>query len=142
MKPIPTMIIDDEKMDRYILKRTLARSSKIGQVFEAENGKLALDFMQDYANNKQKHLDEFPPLLIFLDINMHIMNGFEFLEHFSKLRKSCCCYHTIIFTMYTSSESNEDKQKASSYEFVKSYICKRHFSLETLEGMLQQQFTL
>ena len=45
--------------------------------------------MNDTKNdeeNRAKHPQDYPPLVIFLDINMPLLNGFEFLEQFKPIR--------------------------------------------------------
>jgi len=141
MSRIPVMIIDDEYTDRYLLKRILKKSSKVGEIFEAENGQEALDFLTAYDDNLKKFPNEFPPLFIFLDINMHIMNGFEFLEQFAKLRNVEDIYKICVFTMFTSSERLEDKEKADQYDFVKGFISKGTFSVASLEKLINEHLS-
>jgi len=134
------MIIDDDEVDRYLLKRTIKKLDVATEIFEAGNGKEALDFLSNYEENSQKYGNDFPPILIFLDINMPIMNGFEFLESFDILKNTEKGYKSSIFTMYTSSEREEDKKKTEAYGFVKGYIVKGSLTpeslRETIEGCL------
>jgi len=63
------LIVDDSSIVRKVIQRALNMTGlPTGQVIEAENGKLALDTLKD------NWVD-----LIFLDINMPIMNGMEFM---------------------------------------------------------------
>lgn len=140
MKKVSIMIVDDEELDRYILKRQLSKSDIAGEVFEADNGQSALDFLKDYKSNVEKYPDSYPPLIMFLDINMHIMGGFEFLEHFSRLREEHPAYSTCVFTMFTSSERQEDIDKAMAYDFVKGYISKSTFTLEDFTKIIDEHF--
>lgn len=137
MKKVSIMIIDDESTDRYLLKRIIKKSNFDCETFEAENGQEALDFLTDYELNKLKYNNDFPPVLIFLDINMHIMGGFEFLENFSTLRAGKEAYQTSIFTMLTSSERKDDIERANSYDFVKGYITKSGFTLDIFNEIVK-----
>ncbi|MBE0368086.1 MULTISPECIES: response regulator [Pseudoalteromonas] len=132
------MIIDDESTDRYILKRVLKKSDKTGQIFEASNGQEALLFLAEHERGIKEFPDSFPPLIVFLDINMPIMGGFEFLEEFSKLRKNKTIYQTCFFAMFTSSDMQQDIERAESFEFVKGYISKATFTLEKYKAILAQ----
>ena len=130
-------MIDDE-VDRYLLKRMINKLYVPTKIFEVDNGKEALDFLTNYEENSKKYPDDFPPMLIFLDINMPIMNGFELLEEFSKLKKNSDCYMSSVFIMFTSSERDEDKKKVESYEFVKGFILKGSISSETLQEIIEK----
>ena len=132
------MIVDDDETDRYLLKRTLKKENIEGEIFEATNGKEALDFLTNIKENIEKYGDDFPPILIFLDINMPIMGGFEFLEEYSKFFETKKDYISSVFTMYTSSEREEDKQKVSSYDFVKGYIVKGDMNSEKLNSIIDE----
>lgn len=132
------MLIDDDEVDRYLLKRVIKKLPMEAKVFESVNGRDALEFLSNYKENVVTFNDDFPPILILLDINMPIMDGFEFLEAFSQLRDSSeDIYASSVFTMFTSSESEEDKRRAESYEFVKGYVIKGDMSLQILEDTIR-----
>ncbi len=135
MKNYAVLIIDDNKLDRYILKRQLKDAGIDGLIFEHDNGSSAFEFLRNYSENTTKYPEEFPPRMIFLDINMPIMNGLEFLEHFSKLRSEIDM-HTTIVIMMTSSEQEQDKAKALSFAFVRDYMTKGSFSKEMLKSQV------
>lgn len=136
MKTCSLMIIDDSEADRYLLKRMIKKLKGTADIFEAADGQAALDFLMRYDENLQQFGEGFPPLLIFLDINMPIMNGFLFLEAFAKLRADNSCYASSVFTMFTSSERDEDKQKVAAYDFVKGFIVKGSESPESLQQVI------
>ena len=123
MQKIPILIIDDNEMDRYILNRYLKDSELELTIIEKDDGETAIKFLQEYNENKKTYQDQYPPMLIFLDINMPLMNGFEFLEEFSELKK-LFDYEACVVMMFTSSERKEDRDKILSYDFVKDYLVK------------------
>ncbi|MEM7558366.1 MAG: hypothetical protein AAF394_04530 [Planctomycetota bacterium] len=55
--------------------------------FEESDGRAALEFLTDYEVNQAKYGNVYPPIIVFLDINMPRMNGLEFLDEFSNLRE-------------------------------------------------------
>lgn len=130
------MIVDDNEDDRYLLKRLIKKLEIDIDIVEAADGTVALDFLVDFSNNKQRYGEGFPPALIFLDINMPLMDGFEFLEAFSGLRTQSNNYKTSIFIMFSSSERDEDKEKAASYEFVEGFVVKGDMSKDKLKSII------
>lgn len=127
------IIIDDNETDRYLLKRLLKKVKINFNIFEAENGRAALDFFT-------KKNDSNPPLMIFLDLNMPLMDGFEFLEKFSALRSEREDLKSAMLTMLTSSDRKEDILKAKSYDFVDNFITKGSLSIEDIKESLLKKF--
>ena len=137
MNTYTVLIIDDNEEDRYILKRFLKSIDFVGTIYEASDGQEALDIFSDYVNQTENTLANFPPIFIFLDINMPFVGGIEFLERYSESNLDKHCLSTIIM-MYTSSESEEDRHKVSTYSFVQDFISKGiHGTDEIKEKMLQ-----
>ncbi len=121
---VPTLVIDDSDIDQYLIKRQLTESKFASRVFSKFNGQEALEFLSDYAANKIQYKDDYPPSVILLDINMPLMNGFEFLEKFKKLREEHDYCSTSIIVFLTSSSDEKDINQATQYDFVKGYIHK------------------
>ena len=67
-----------------------------------------------------KELDEFPEIIL-LDINMPIMDGFEFLDRYIKLEKRL---ESVVVCMLTTSLADEDLLRAQKYNVLKDYIDK------------------
>lgn len=137
MKPVTALIIDDDELDRYLLTRDLSKTGIEVKVFESKDGAEALEFLTNYEENKRLHGDGFPPLLIFLDINMPRVNGFEFLEQFSVLRGQENAYQTCVVMMFSSSEQPGERQRALAYDFVADYIVKGQTSSDELAEKIQ-----
>ncbi|MGB1800570.1 MAG: response regulator [Gammaproteobacteria bacterium] len=130
------LIVDDNEGDRYLLKRDIKKTEFSGHVFESENGKEALDFLTDFEKNKAEYKEKFPPTIIFLDINMPLIDGFEFLEKFSEIKKQSNDFDSIFIMMFSSSENQRDIEKANSYGFVKKYLIKGNYEIEELKDTL------
>jgi len=135
MKRINVLIIDDNELDRYILKRQL---KKIGveSIIEKYDGSTALEFLKDYDKNAKLFPDDFPPVIIFLDINMPKVNGFDFLEEFKEMR-SRSELASIVICMYSSSEKKEDKERALDFGFIKNFIVKGEVCSESIENIIE-----
>ena len=124
MKQYSIMIVDDDEVDRYTIKRLLKSGGINVPLEEAGDGEEAIQFFKNAETNRARLGDGFPPVVVFLDINMPRMNGFEFLDAFKKLRDENEGYDTVVFLMVTSSDNIQDKERASQYDFVKGYINK------------------
>lgn len=124
MKPIPVLIVDDSSSDRYLLTRDLQQIGLGDDIHEAVDGLEAFEFLAEYDENKAKLGERFPPVVIFLDINMPRMNGFEFLERFADLRSHADKYDTMVVLMVSSSAHLKEKEAALERDFVSDFIVK------------------
>ena len=121
-------IIDDGDIDRFILKRNLQETGMEVEITECENGAEAIKEMTERANSGTQ------PDLVFLDINMPAMNGFEFLDAYSQLTKDVSIKPSPT-VMYSHSLDEEDKNKAETYDFVQ-YRDKGKLAKEELLSIL------
>ena len=116
------LIIDDDEADRYLLKRLIRGCKMTEEIYEAENGQEALEFFANKNRGQVEDIKKFPPGVVFLDINMPIVGGFDFLEQFSVLKKEEKKLDSVVLVMVTSSQSKEDKSRALSFDCVKGFI--------------------
>ncbi len=119
------LLIDDSIPINYLHKMIIDQSGIAQKCMSVNNGQEAMDFI------KNNHL----PDLIFLDINMPILNGWEFLEAFKKFNSKLV--KKIIIIMLTSSINPDDRDKAKGR--VEEYLVKP-LSNETLTELLQKHF--
>lgn len=120
------MVVDDTMMDRFIASRVLQNSGIVQNVVEIESAKEALDYLQAKSAL---------PEVILLDINMPELNGFEFLDEFTKLPDPIRLYCKVY--MLTSSIFPQDREKASSYKEVHGFIVKP-LTAEKLTAVIQE----
>lgn len=73
------LIVDDEKGIRRFVKRSIKKSAKNIVFYEAENGQKALEILELIGRRYKR-----PPLFIVTDLNMPVMDGWEFIEHLRK----------------------------------------------------------
>lgn len=124
MKIVPSLlIIDDNPFDVEIAQRILERSGRFERVYAASDGKEALDLFHDYNTSRAKYPDHFPPLLILLDINMPVMDGFGFLEEYARLEHPEDMKPAVV-VMLTSSSYGPDLDRALAHDAVEDYIVK------------------
>jgi CheY-like chemotaxis protein len=136
MKLPSILIIDDNEDDRYLLRRMLRKLDITQRIFEADNGQRALEFLADLSTQQAAYPGEFPPRLVFLDINMPLMDGFLFLERFRQLyqRKE---YSSMVIMMFTSSNLTSERERASEFAFVKGGITKMPSDTESLRAAIE-----
>ena len=111
------MLVDDNETDNFISKRIIEITKFANRVEVKNSGKSALDYLRDNQDN----LDDLPNL-IFLDINMPIVDGFVFLyefEKFNNLIKDKC--KVIILS---SSDNKRDIDKIVNNNHVIKFITK------------------
>lgn len=110
-------IVDDDECYVFALKRMLALFKLADSTISFPNGEDAIDFLimiKDYPVQI--------PDVIFLDINMPLMNGWGFLESFAQIRDQLS--KPISVYMISSSIDMRDIQKAKSYTIVSDYLIK------------------
>lgn len=120
------LLVDDNIDDNYIHTRRIIETGLVASaddVFVKTNGLDALRFLENYEANQRALGDRFPPRLTLLDINMPVMDGFEFLARFEALARSGR-YDEMAIAILSSSEHRRDKERASSFDFVKGYLVK------------------
>lgn len=95
------MIIDDNNIDRYISSRLIIKNNFTIKLLEYDSAVDALDYLQ----NNQHDIDILPNI-IFVDIYMPIMSGFEFMEAFSTLPQSTKTYCKVFIISSTIDDSD------------------------------------
>lgn len=106
-------LIDDDELSNLLNKRIIERMYPNLEIVVFQNAEMALKALEELNCNN--------PQVIFLDINMPIMNGFEFIREIEKRKLDTSC---IEIHMLSSSINPADKIKAISFNAVKSYITK------------------
>jgi len=128
------MIIDDSEIDRWMLKYQLEQAGAV-KVFEQIDGDDALAFLSHYAANKTTYGDCFPPTLIFLDVNMPIMDGPEFVERFADMRTKLDFSQCTII-VYSASDEAEELDQMMQFDFVDHYLIKGKVTIDILRDTL------
>ena len=117
IKPINTVcVVDDDKIYVYGLKKLITLKQLCPNLIEFPNGKEAIDFLMDPENAEKL------PDVIFLDINMPIMDGWDFMENFSQIKPHLGKKITVY--MVSSSINQEDIDRAKKISDVTDYVVK------------------
>ncbi len=120
-------IVDDDEIYVYGLKRLVAIHDLCKNLLVFNNGEEAIKYLKPIMANA----DQLPDIIL-LDINMPIMDGWDFLNEFIKIEANLSKKITIY--MITSSINNEDIEKAKTYSEVSNYFVKP-VTLDTLKQM-------
>jgi CheY-like chemotaxis protein len=131
------LVIDDDEPTNFFTRIILEEADCSNHIKTVQSGQEALDYL---AQSEKADADPnlFPsPDLIFLDINMPAMNGWEFLEEYKKLNIEP--QHKIIMVMLTTSLFPEDKAKAARSPEISGFENKP-LTLEKFEKILKTYF--
>lgn len=111
------LLIDDNDVDNYISKYALEEADLANEITAVNSGVDALTHLKEIDQAGKKFPD-----IIFLDINMPRMNGFEFLQKFSAFPESKIKKCSV--AMLTSSMSPDDEAMAMKSPYVKHFFHK------------------
>ena len=104
----------------------------------AENGQEGIDFILQQGKFAPDGSSYPRPDLILLDINIPVMNGWEFLQEFSRLPDGL--QSNVVIVMLTTSPNPDDERKAKAFESVSAYKLKP-LTKETLAEIMEKHFS-
>jgi CheY-like chemotaxis protein len=111
------VIVDDGKMDRIISSTVIKRDLFAEEISDFGSAIDALNYLHSLINTP----DKFPPV-IFLDVNMPGMDGFDFLDAFRKFPESVQKLCTVI--MISATQSVDDLKRIHTYPSVQWFFNK------------------
>lgn len=130
------LIVDDAQEDRFILKRFLQKTGLDPVMLEANHGAEAIELLISPLEELQNSYPNLcPPLIIFLDINMPMMNGWEFLDEL-EARTDEIQLKPVTVVLHTTSQSARDEEKAKNYASVAKYLTKHDPNADRLKAVI------
>ena len=117
------LLVDDDKLSNLYTKFILTRYNKALEINICLNGQEAVNYLQNSGP---------PPDLIILDINMPLVNGFEFLNWLSQSPFQETCV-----VMYSTSDREEDIKLSQQYKQVVEYI-EKPFDLQKIKVLFDK----
>lgn len=110
-------LIDDDRIYQFTAKKILESVGFTKEIIAFFNGEEAINYFKENYKEESKL-----PTIIFLDINMPVMDGWQFLEEFQKISPELS--KPINIYMVSSSVDDYDIQKSKEYTLVADYVIK------------------
>ena len=120
-----TYIVDDDSIFVFVLRKLLEKNGNFGKMVDFKNGNDAIDILF----SKESEL----PCVILLDLNMPIIDGWQFLD---QLEDSALKDQLNVYIM-SSSIDRSDIEKSKNYSIVKDFISKP-VNADKLEKILSE----
>ncbi len=109
------LLIDDDEATNNLNKYLFSSMNLCDKIDIVGNGKEGMDFIN-------RCTEEEIPELVLLDVNMPLMNGFEFLEEYANIKKTKT--NKITLLMLTTSQNSTDVEQSRAYKMLSGYIGK------------------
>ncbi len=109
------IVVDDSKLDCFIAEKIIKNTGKCDVINTFQQGTDALIYIKSLPAANAR-------TIVFVDIQMPVMNGFEFVEAFEKLPSELRQGYYIY--MLSSSINENDIAKVKSYSSVKQFLNK------------------
>lgn len=108
------LLIDDDEATNYVHTFAIKKTDCTDSIVTVENGLEALQLLE---SNKNKAKPQ--PNIIFLDINMPVMDGWQFIEEYEKLDKDEQA--DVVLIMLTTSLNPDDIEKAHAFSTINGF---------------------
>lgn len=129
------LLIDDDDATNFIHQIIIKKSNIAEQIITTLNGKQAIEFLT--KNGEDANTENTLPSLIFLDINMPVMDGWGFIEAYQKLSESV--KNQIILVMLTTSYDPDDKKRALQIPEISEFE-KKPLTFDIINRLMEKHF--
>lgn len=116
------MIIDDNELDNFINSKIIESSRFSKNIYVNTNGKSALEFLSNLIKSTGEMFQTLCPEVIFIDLNMPILDGFQLLEQLKKMDNKWLNKSKLV--VLTSSAHPDDNKKTKSINKEVIYLNK------------------
>lgn len=124
------LVVDDDSIANFLIERIVESTGLAGHISKALNGREALTYLRPDDGSEPV------PQVILLDLNMPLMNGFEFIKAYHELDFKG--KEDILIILVTSSDNPSDIKKAKELG-IKYYLTKP-LSADTIKGIFMHEF--
>jgi CheY-like chemotaxis protein len=132
------LCVDDDAITLMLCKKVITKASFSNEIITSANGEEAINYFNKLKDQNAESELKKHPQLIFLDLNMPVMGGWEFLDIFNTGEYSE--FNNIKVVVLSSTIDPEDLEKAKSYPMVIDFLSKPISTsmLEYLKGKMNQ----
>jgi CheY-like chemotaxis protein len=124
-------IIDDDRIYVSLVKKIIERKNLCSKLLIFNDGKQSITYFEALLDDLR--IEDIPEV-IFLDLNMPIMDGWEFIERFKKIKNK---FNKDIELYVVSSSINPiDINRAKAFNEVNDYI-KKPLNIKALEKIFR-----
>jgi CheY-like chemotaxis protein len=114
------LVVDDDPVSRFLLKMLLRKAIRTTKIVESADGQHALNYLVAHCLDAQAAHEECPDLIL-LNLDMPVMDGFEFLSHLDRKQQTSPLHVRVV--IITSSANQSNIEQAYQYN-IRGYLLK------------------
>jgi CheY-like chemotaxis protein len=126
------IIIDDDSINNFLVKSILNQLASNSDVESFTDPEVAVDYLLSLET------DNFSDLVIFLDLNMPVLNGWDVLDKLTTRFGGRLPANAVLY-IASSSDIQEDISKSKIYEMVTGYLTKP-LKMDAIQKILDSRF--
>ncbi len=131
------LFVDDDPITLMLCKKVIERAEFSKEIEVAHNGEDAINYFDSLKIELENNKDIISPQLMFLDLNMPVMGGWEFLDLFSD-EKYYTFFPNLKVIVLSSTIDPKDIEKSKSYSMVIDFLSKP-ITKELLKSISEKQ---